>query len=167
MKLLAATVASLVLLSSTSTQANQASAPSPPGAPAASAADSAHAVVIQRAGSQPSARGPETNFTGSVRVDGRFEASSPARVGGATVTFERPHGLAHAPARSDPDCYCWGRPGPALGRASSGDPAGRRGLDPTWREALARGHADIGHDPHRHLRTARRQGRGLDGEGQR
>jgi quercetin dioxygenase-like cupin family protein len=88
MKLLAVTVATLVLLSSMSTQANQALAPSSPSAAAAPAADSARTVVIQRAGSQPSASGPETNFTGSVRVDGRFEASNPARVGGATVTFE-------------------------------------------------------------------------------
>jgi quercetin dioxygenase-like cupin family protein len=82
------TVTSLVLVSSVSTQANQAPAPSRPDAPAASAADAAHAVVVQRAGSQPSARGPDTNFTGSVRVDGRFQAGDPARVGGATVTFE-------------------------------------------------------------------------------
>lgn len=82
------TVTSLVLVSSVSTQANQAPAPSRPDAPAAFAADAAHAVVVQRAGSQPSARGPDTNFTGSVRVDGRFQAGDPARVGGATVTFE-------------------------------------------------------------------------------
>ena len=45
-------------------------------------------ITIDRAGSQPSAAGPSQNFTGSVRVDSRFRRSAPARVGGATVTFE-------------------------------------------------------------------------------
>ena len=43
---------------------------------------------IQRSGSQPSARGPADTFTGAVRVDSPFQAGAPARVGGATVTFE-------------------------------------------------------------------------------
>ncbi len=46
------------------------------------------AVVVTRVGSQPSTVGPEQYFTGSVRVDSRFQAASPARVGGAIVTFE-------------------------------------------------------------------------------
>lgn len=46
------------------------------------------AVVVTRVGSQPSTAGPEQYFTGSVRVDSRFQAASPARVGGAIVTFE-------------------------------------------------------------------------------
>ena len=45
-------------------------------------------VMVTRAGSQPSARGPETNFTGAVRVDAPFRASAPARVSGGSVTFE-------------------------------------------------------------------------------
>lgn len=36
----------------------------------------------------PSAQGPESYFTGRVRIDSPFQASEPARVGGATVTFE-------------------------------------------------------------------------------
>jgi quercetin dioxygenase-like cupin family protein len=43
---------------------------------------------ITRAGSQPSASGSSDYFTGRVRIDTRFETSIPARVGGATVTFE-------------------------------------------------------------------------------
>ena len=43
---------------------------------------------IKRSGSQPSARGPEAYFTGTVRIDAPFKGSGDARVGGATVTFE-------------------------------------------------------------------------------
>jgi quercetin dioxygenase-like cupin family protein len=43
---------------------------------------------IKRNGSQPSAPGPSDYFTGTVRLDAPFSASAPARVGGATVTFE-------------------------------------------------------------------------------
>jgi hypothetical protein len=43
---------------------------------------------ITRNGSQPSATGSTGWFTGAVRIDAPFQAESPARVGGATVTFE-------------------------------------------------------------------------------
>jgi quercetin dioxygenase-like cupin family protein len=43
---------------------------------------------IQRNGSQPSNKGPEEWFTGSVRVDPLFTAHPPARAAGASVTFE-------------------------------------------------------------------------------
>jgi quercetin dioxygenase-like cupin family protein len=43
---------------------------------------------IQRGGSEPSAKGPAEFFTGTVRIDPLFEASEPARVRGASVTFE-------------------------------------------------------------------------------
>ncbi|MGX9278676.1 (R)-mandelonitrile lyase [Pantoea ananatis] len=36
----------------------------------------------------PSAKGPEAYFTGQVRIDSPFSTAAPARVGGATVTFE-------------------------------------------------------------------------------
>lgn len=45
-------------------------------------------IAVARVGSQPSSVGPEQNFTGSVRVDSRFHAAAPARVGGGIVTFE-------------------------------------------------------------------------------
>jgi hypothetical protein len=34
------------------------------------------------------AKGPADWFTGSVRIDSRFQRPAPARIGGATVTFE-------------------------------------------------------------------------------
>lgn len=43
---------------------------------------------IQRSGSQPSAKGPAEYFTGTVRIDPLFQAPHPARVCGASVTFE-------------------------------------------------------------------------------
>lgn len=51
-------------------------------------AQNAQDVVVQRAGSQAPSIGAARNFTGSVRVDGRFQGSAPARVSGGTVTFE-------------------------------------------------------------------------------
>ena len=43
---------------------------------------------ITRSGSQPSGKGPSEYFTGVVRVDPLFQAPDPARVSGASVTFE-------------------------------------------------------------------------------
>jgi quercetin dioxygenase-like cupin family protein len=45
-------------------------------------------MEVKRNGSQPSQKGPEEYFTGSVRIASPFQASAPARVGGAIVTFE-------------------------------------------------------------------------------
>ena len=45
-------------------------------------------MQISRIGSQASSKGPAEYFTGSVRIDSRFQGSAPARVGGAVVTFE-------------------------------------------------------------------------------
>ena len=45
-------------------------------------------MEIKRSGTQPSGKGPEEYFTGSVRVDSLFNAPAPARVLGASVTFE-------------------------------------------------------------------------------
>jgi quercetin dioxygenase-like cupin family protein len=45
-------------------------------------------MEIKRAGSQPSGQGPAEYFTGAVRVDPLFSAPDPARVAGASVTFE-------------------------------------------------------------------------------
>ena len=47
-------------------------------------------MEIKRSGSQPSGKGPAEYFTGTVRIDPLFEAPEPARVRGASVTFERP-----------------------------------------------------------------------------
>jgi quercetin dioxygenase-like cupin family protein len=45
-------------------------------------------VDIRRVGSRPSEQGPEAYFTGAVRIDRLFDAADPARVAGASVTFE-------------------------------------------------------------------------------
>src|SRR6202030_918343 len=45
-------------------------------------------MEIKRSGSQPSGKGPVDYFTGTVRIDPLFEAPDPARVRGASVTFE-------------------------------------------------------------------------------
>lgn len=45
-------------------------------------------MKITRNASQPSIPGPESYFSGRVRIDSPFSASAPARVGGAIVTFE-------------------------------------------------------------------------------
>jgi quercetin dioxygenase-like cupin family protein len=46
------------------------------------------AMEIKRNGSQPSGKGPAEYFTGAVRIDPLFQAPDPARVTGASVTFE-------------------------------------------------------------------------------
>ena len=43
---------------------------------------------ITRVGSQPSAKGPDEWFTGTVRIDPLFQANAPARAMAASVTFE-------------------------------------------------------------------------------
>lgn len=45
-------------------------------------------MQIKRSGFAPSVKGPEAYFTGTVRLDARFDSDDPDRVGGATVTFE-------------------------------------------------------------------------------
>ena len=45
-------------------------------------------MEIKRAGSQQSGRGPAEWFTGAVRIDPLVQTQEPARVQGASVTFE-------------------------------------------------------------------------------
>jgi quercetin dioxygenase-like cupin family protein len=45
-------------------------------------------MEIKRVGSQPSSKGPADWFTGTVRVDPLIQPNPPARVSGASVTFE-------------------------------------------------------------------------------
>lgn len=45
-------------------------------------------LKITRSGSHPSQPGSESYFSGNVRIDAPFQSTAPARVGGATVTFE-------------------------------------------------------------------------------
>ncbi|HEY4064181.1 MAG TPA: cupin domain-containing protein [Puia sp.] len=45
-------------------------------------------MEIKRVGSRSSGKGPEDWFTGTVRIDPLFQTEPPARVAGASVTFE-------------------------------------------------------------------------------
>jgi quercetin dioxygenase-like cupin family protein len=45
-------------------------------------------MEIKRVGSQASNKGPADWFSGTVRIDQLFQAAAPARVSGASVTFE-------------------------------------------------------------------------------
>jgi quercetin dioxygenase-like cupin family protein len=45
-------------------------------------------MKLQRAGSQPSAKGPADWFTGTVRIDPLFPVTAPARTAANNVTFE-------------------------------------------------------------------------------
>ena len=45
-------------------------------------------MEIKRIGSQPSVKGPEDWFTGTVRIDPLFQANAAARTSGASVSFE-------------------------------------------------------------------------------
>ena len=45
-------------------------------------------MEIRRIGSQPSNKGPSDWFTGAVRIDPLIQTTAPARVAGASVTFE-------------------------------------------------------------------------------
>ena len=45
-------------------------------------------MEIKQSGSQPSGKGPEEYFTGTVRIDPLFQPPDPARAVGASVTFE-------------------------------------------------------------------------------
>ena len=45
-------------------------------------------MKITKAGTTPSAPGPEEYFTGTARLDPMFEAEAPGRAAGAHVTFE-------------------------------------------------------------------------------
>lgn len=87
MKMIAAAIMSLTLGASALAQTGTTGT-----APASSAAGNADGnpahMVIARAGSQASTKGPAQNFTGSVRVDPLFGARAPSSVSGAAVSFE-------------------------------------------------------------------------------
>jgi len=54
----------------------------------ADSAQNQSAVTVKVNGDQPSAVGSGNYFTGTVRIDSPFTGTEPARVSGATVTFE-------------------------------------------------------------------------------
>lgn len=51
-------------------------------------ADEPRGVQVTRVGTRASAVGPESFFTGKVRIDSPFAGTGAARTGGANVTFE-------------------------------------------------------------------------------
>ena len=125
-------------------------------------------MEIKRVGSVPSTKGPSDWFSGTVRIDPLFQAPDPARVQGASVTFEpgartawHTHPLGQTLIVTAGCGWAQRR-----GRADRGDPPRRCRLVLPAREALARGNADLGDDAHRHSGSARRQGCRLAGAGQ-
>ena len=124
---------------------------------------------IKRAGSQPSAKGPEDWFTGTVRVDSLFEAPDPARVRGASVTFEPGARTAwHTHPLGQTLVVTSGvgrvqRLGGPLEEIRPGDV----GLVRAGRKALAWRKSDGRNDTHRHPGSPERQGCRMDGKGQR
>jgi hypothetical protein len=91
-------------------------------------------IDIKRCGSQPSGKGPAEYFTGTVRIDPLFEAPDPARVRGASITFEPGARTAWHTHQASPDLDRdgWLRPGTALGRPDRGNSTGRRDLVRAW-----------------------------------
>lgn len=55
---------------------------------AAIAGDDAAGVQITRVGTQASVKGSADYFCGTVRIDSPFHGTTPARIGGASVSFE-------------------------------------------------------------------------------
>jgi len=58
-----------------------------PGAKSQTSSDPG-AIQITRSGDQPPQPAPTDHFTGAVRIDSSFQATAPARLSGARVTFE-------------------------------------------------------------------------------
>ncbi|NIG16185.1 cupin domain-containing protein [Pantoea sp. Cy-640] len=53
-----------------------------------SAKENTSMITVWQSGEKPSVKGNSEYFTGTVRIDAPFQGSEPARIGGATVTFE-------------------------------------------------------------------------------
>jgi len=80
--------ASLLLLMASASAQNTGLTAAPGKATTAGTGSTAQEMVIARAGSQASAKGPAQYFTGSVRVDPLFAARAPSTAAGVAVTFE-------------------------------------------------------------------------------
>jgi hypothetical protein len=130
---------------------------------------SAPTQQITRAGSQPSAVGPEANFTGRVRVDMIWPADAGITASGALVTFEPrgPLGLAHPPRRPAPDRGFGRRAHAGVGQSRAGDPSRRCGVVPARHQALAWCDSYERHDSLSGHRNRGGQECRLDGESQR
>jgi len=95
---------------------------------------------LKRNGSQPSGRGSDEYFTGVVRIDPLFQAPSPARVLGVSVTFEPGARTAwhKQSARADPDRHVRMWVGAKRGWPERGNSAGDVVWCPAGEKALAR-----------------------------
>ena len=120
---------------------------------------------IKRNGTQPSGKGPAEWFTGTVCIDPLFKAPDPARVSGASVTFE-------PGARTVWHTHPLGQTlivtaGSSLAQREGGPVEQIRPGDVVrfapGRKALARRGADHSDDAHCDCGSARRQGRRLVG----
>jgi quercetin dioxygenase-like cupin family protein len=87
MKMIAAAVTSLTLGASALAQTGTTGTAPASTAPGNASGNPAQ-MVIARAGSQASTKGPAQNFTGSVRVDPLFGVRAPSSASGGAVTFE-------------------------------------------------------------------------------
>jgi len=127
------------------------------------------AMIVKRSGSQPSNQGSDRYFTGSVRVDPLFQPKepSPGVRGLRHVRARCALRMAHPSPGSEPDRDRRHGLGSGVERREAGDQAGRRGLDATGREALARRIRDERPDAHRDSGVPRRPERGMDGKGER
>jgi len=80
---------------------------------------------IKRSGAPPAGFGPSEYFTGTIRLDPLFEAPTPARAVGVSITIEpgaREAWHSHQ-ASSDADRDGWLWPGPTLGGTNRRDSA--------------------------------------------
>ncbi len=111
-------------------------------------------MEINRSGSRPSGTGPAEYFTGAVRIDPLLNPPDPARVRGASVTFEpaartawhtHPLGQHLIVTAGCGRVQLWGGPIEEI-----------RPGDVVW---IPPGEKNHGDDPYRHSRTARWQGR--------
>ena len=110
---------------------------------------------IKRIGSQPSGKGPDEYFTGAVRLDPLCKPPAPARVVGASVTFEpgaRTAWHTHPLGQTLIVTAGCGRVQLWAVRLEI-RPRGRR-LDSARRKTLAWSDATDGDDPYCHSRTA-------------
>jgi quercetin dioxygenase-like cupin family protein len=125
-------------------------------------------MEIKRSGSQVSTKGPADYFTGIVRIDAPFQASAPARVSGATVTFEPGARTAwHTHPLGQTLIVTFGcgrvqREGGPIEVIRAGDIIWFSPGEKHWHGAAP----TTAMAPHRDRGVARRQGRRVDGEGQ-
>ena len=116
-------------------------------------------MEIKRIGEQPSNKGPADWFTGTVRIDPLFQTTAPARVAGASVTFEpgaRTAWHTHPLGQTlivTAGCGLAQREGGTIEEIHPGDVI----WFPPDEKALARCFTNHGHDAHRHSGKSRRQ----------